>query len=179
MIATEKSLRRLADGLTASRVVIAMIVTVASYRADWAFVALLLSIAWWSDFFDGKLARRAGGGTRLGLWDLRVDTAVGAMLLLGMLVGGHISVTWGAIGVCFGIGYLLIANGSFAMVLQAIAYGHALWFALGVGLPGFAIASGTIAMIALMSWSWFLHEVIPSFLRGLVPGREREPKASV
>lgn len=179
MTARDKALRGLADVLTGGRLVIAGVIAIAAYRADWNLVALLLSLAWWSDFSDGRLARRAGGGTRLGAWDLRVDTAVGAMLLVGMTLGAHISIVWGVVGAGLGFGYILTANGSLAMLLQAIAYGHALRLSAVEGFPGFVAATVTIGVILVSSWPRFVQEVVPTFLRGLVGDRrvESEPRS--
>ncbi len=83
-LAGGRALARSADVLTAGRMLLALPMGLAAYSAGWRATALLLSLSWWSDFLDGRLARRAGGSTRLGAWDLAADTLVGAGLLVGV-----------------------------------------------------------------------------------------------
>lgn len=165
-------LAKWADALTGGRMVLALPLGVAGYAGNWTITALLLSLSWWSDFFDGKLARRAGRGTRLGTWDLGADTLVGAGLLAGLVAGGHVAVPWGVAGTLLGAGYLTLGNPALGMLLQAIAYGFALWFAAEHSAIGLVAATATIAAIAIFSPSRFFGYLLPTFFKGIL-GRSK------
>jgi phosphatidylglycerophosphate synthase len=49
--------------------------------------SVLLTVAWASDFLDGRMAR-AGAGSRLGRWDVIADVMVGAGAALGLGLSG-------------------------------------------------------------------------------------------
>jgi hypothetical protein len=156
-----------ADALTAGRAALALPLAVFANAGRWAVVAVLLSIAWLSDYLDGRLARRAGGGTRLGRWDLAADTTVGAGLLAGLVAGGHLAGWVGLAGAGLGIGFFFLSNPALGMLLQTIAYGTALWFAAGEAVAAFAVAVVTIAGITAVSLPRLFGYVLPAFFNGL------------
>lgn len=130
-------------------------------------MALLLAASWWSDFFDGRLARRATEETRFSKFDLVADTFVGVAVVIGMLLGGH--VPW-VVGVGAGsllAGYVMLGNASLGMLVQAIGYGIALILASNSGGPGFQVAVTTIALIAVAGFSRFRDATLPEFFGGL------------
>ncbi len=159
---------RLADGLTAGRIILAAPLAVVAARGWWYGVAVLLSLAWWSDFGDGRLARKVPGETRLGQVDLVADTLVGAVLLGGMVAGGYVQLGWTIAGTVLGAGYLLRRNPAWGMLLQAIGYGNALW---QIGLnarPALGLALGTVAAIVVLDRSRLFGFVLPTFFDGLM-----------
>lgn len=165
---------RAADSLTAGRALLALPVALVAWTGDWTAATLLLSAAWWSDFLDGRLARRAPVPTRLGQWDLAADTAVGAGLLTGLVGGGHLPPLTGAAGALLGIGFVMLGNAALGMVLQALAYGPVLWMAAWQGSPGFVVAALTISAIGVWDRARLLEYVLPTFFAGILGRREEE-----
>jgi phosphatidylglycerophosphate synthase len=164
-----------ADALTAGRAALALPLAMAAATDAWVMVAVVLSVAWVSDFADGRLARRAIGVTRLGRWDLPADTTVGAGVLAGLVIGGHISVWIGVTGLVLGAGYLAWGNPALSMLLQAGGYGPALWFIARDNVAAFVLVVGTIVMIAAFSIRRLFGYVLPTFFNGL-RGRIESPK---
>ena len=76
-------LRRLADGLTAGRAVLGLPLIVA-LASGWQVVAwLLLVLGGLTDWLDGLLARRAGGGS---VWGARLDPLTDKILISAPLL---------------------------------------------------------------------------------------------
>ena len=167
-------LGRTADALTAGRLVLSVPLGAAAAAGWWNSTTVLLVVAWWSDFLDGRLARRSSAQTRLGDWDLAADTAVGAGLLAGLAVGGHVPALWAAAGALLGLGFLVLRNPALGMLLQAIAYGPTLWLAARHGRPAFILALATIAVIAVLDVRRLFDFLLPAFFRGVV-GRRNGP----
>ncbi len=161
---------RLADSLTAFRFALSVPVALATASGRWNVVGLLLASSWLSDFFDGRLARRGGGG-RLGARDLDADTVVGAAAVLGLAWGGRLHVGAVAVAVVCGVGYAVLRNGSLAMITQAVGYGGALWWMYREGRPGLLVALLTIVFIAARDADRFARHVLPAFFEGLRPAR--------
>lgn len=82
------SLKKVADLLTASRLVVALVVLVAAFGPapdrSIAWVVPLVLLAWTGDLFDGWLARRSGqpGSTWIGKCDLPIDAALASATLV-------------------------------------------------------------------------------------------------
>jgi hypothetical protein len=164
-----------ADGLTAGRALLSVPLAVVAWSGAWTGACLLLAASWWSDLLDGRLARRFGGATRLGRWDLAADTAVGAGLLVGLVGGGHVPAPWwGGAGALFAAGYVGLRNPAPGMLLQAIAYGPTLWFGAVERSPGFGVAVLTIVAIAVVDRARLVGYVLPAFFGGLVGRRQGE-----
>ena len=163
---------RAADLLTAGRALLAVPLGISASSGSWTATAALLVLSWWSDFLDGRLARRSGGHSRLGGWDLAADTAVGAGLLVGLLVGEHVPMLWGVVGGALGAGFVILRNPAFGMLLQATAYGPALWFVGHESLAILALMAITIAVIAVLDASRLFRYVLPSFFGGII-GRQK------
>lgn len=156
-----------ADVLTASRAFLALglAVILAQGRLGWAAVGL--SVAWITDVADGRLARAAQEPTRLGDWDFRIDVAVGAGVLVGLIIHGDVPRTVAAgLLVLLAGGFIVLRNAALGMSLQALAYaafGWRLWVdSVGTRWIPLLIA-GTIGII---EWRRLLGEQIPVFLRG-------------
>jgi phosphatidylglycerophosphate synthase len=156
-----------ADVLTASRAFLALglAVILAQGRLGWAAVGL--SLAWITDLADGRLARAAAEPTRLGDWDFPTDVAVGASVLVGMIIHGSVPRPLAtALLVLLLGGFLVLRNAALGMSVQAIAYaalGWRLWVdSVGTGWIPLVVA-GTIAVI---EWRRLFGEQIPAFLHG-------------
>lgn len=76
-------LRRLADGLTAGRAVLGLPLIVALASGWQALAWLLLLLGGLSDWLDGLLARRAGGGS---VWGARLDPLTDKILISAPLL---------------------------------------------------------------------------------------------
>lgn len=166
---------RAADALTASRALVSIPLALVTTRGKWAATAVLLCAAWWSDFLDGRLARRAAAPTRLGDWDLTADTVVGAGLVVGLVAGGHLPLLWGVVAALFGAGFILTGNEAHSMLLQAMGYGPALWLIAGTTVAGSALVGVTLASIAIVDCSRLFEYVLPSFFAGISGRRHRAP----
>ena len=75
--------RRLADGLTAGRAVLGLPLIVALASGWQALAWLLLLLGGLSDWLDGLLARRAGGGS---VWGARLDPLTDKILISAPLL---------------------------------------------------------------------------------------------
>lgn len=165
--------KRLADLLTASRVLLALIFArlgLAGARDSLALAGFLLLTSWISDLFDGALARQSGAGpTWIGDHDLEADVAVSLGVLMYLVGAGFLEPTYSA-------AYILLWGLIFlrwgwqrdpAMLFQAPIY---LWFIVvamryapqvGWWLIGYA------AVVVVLTWPRFQREVVPSFLAGM------------
>jgi hypothetical protein len=163
----------LADVLTAGRVPLAVAIAAAIGLGD-ALVAgaLLLCVAWVTDFLDGRLARRSGGETRLGDWDAKVDAAVGIGVTLGLVGARRAGVfPWLVLVLVLLVAFWVTGNLSLGMVLQAIAYGL-LIVELAQDAPEVLWVMGaTVGLIGVADGRRFAEVVLPTFFGGLGLGR--------
>ena len=74
----------LADVLTGSRLILGVAAAGALVGDRVHLFSILLSVAWATDVFDGRLARSSGRRTLFGETDMLVDTWVGACVLVGL-----------------------------------------------------------------------------------------------
>lgn len=153
----------LADGLTASRVVVAL--ALLGSPADAAAV-LLLAWAWVSDAVDGPLARSTGRSGRLAWLDHPADAGVG--VALAWYLGG---VGFWPQAPAVAAAVLLVALWTLTrvfavqMLLLALVYGGFLWWAAEHRPWGWAVLPA-IALAALAAeWKRLTTELIPDFLR--------------
>ncbi len=163
----------IADVLTMSRMVIAVALIPIVWSLSLGLAALMVSIAWLTDLLDGRLARAAGREGRLGSWDLRADTAVGAGLLIGLTGSGTIPIWFSASALILFGGLFLAGNWAASMLLQLVGYLpliSALWSERPTGwwLPIF-----TVILIGILDWRRLLVVNIPNFVRGLSGRAER------
>ncbi len=167
-----------ADGLTGLRALLAIPLFWATAVENYPVAAGLLAVAWWSDFLDGRMARRATTPTKLGAWDPLCDALIGTALLGGLLSSGVVGVVpWGLIGLVLLVAFISWRNLSLGMLLQALAYAFFLanvWTAE----PGWMVVlAGTIALILIFDWRRFTTEVLPTFFAGISGGRETDQPA--
>lgn len=129
----------------------------------------MLSAAWITDALDGRLARASSRATHLGGLDLAVDTAVGACLLIGLTVSGHVPVGLAiALAVVLGGGFAATKNAALSMALQAVAY---VWFLLALWDEQLAIRwlpLGIVTLLFVLQFRRLTHVVIPWFVSDLV-----------
>lgn len=162
---------RWADALTWMRLVLVVPLGLTAFQGEWEVAAVLLSTSWWSDFFDGRLARRSLQSTVMGQWDMTIDTLVGGALVTGAVLGGHIPVWVGALAALFAVGAALWRNISLAMLVQAIGYAPVLWFVLQASLWASLVALGTISLIAVIDRRKLVEWTLPTFFGGLLGRR--------
>jgi len=157
----------IADGLTALRLIAAMVLLVFAWSGIWQGVAVTLTVAWLSDFLDGRMARQANGLTKLGPFDLPADTAVGAGLLIGLIGAGEIP-AWLGIGalVLFGAVYAA-GNLAASMLLQLSGFLPTLWVLWRYRPPAWWLPVVTALGIAILDWEQLMKVNIPGFIRGI------------
>ncbi len=157
----------LADALTASRVPLGFVLVPVIAGDHWLGAGILLSIAWWTDFFDGRVAKSTTG-TRLGAWDGYADAMVGAGVLVGVLAGGHVPVLpFAAAGLVFGVVLMATGNFAYGMLLQATGYGPLLFLFAAKSAPALVVAVATIVVIAIADRGRFVGYVLPTFFEGV------------
>ncbi len=164
--------RRLADGLTLARFPIAMTVFVMFERQNLAWAGLFLVLGWFTDFWDGRLARFAPGSTRLGPFDVVADVVLASGVGLGLVesLGSSLAVTIVASGV---LAAALHGNHSPAMLFISGAYGAGIWVILAGGVWSGSIVIGGLIAIFVLDFDRLVRELIPAFFFGLGLGRGR------
>lgn len=154
-----------ADALTLTRALLALVLAVVLARGRLAPAAVLLSVAWLTDFADGRVARAGRGRTRLGGFDLPADTLVGAGVLVGLAADGYVPApVAAAVLLVLGGGFLVLRNEALSMALQAVGYNGLLWTARSAHLWAPVI---TIAAIAVLDRRRFTRIVLPGFFGGM------------
>jgi phosphatidylglycerophosphate synthase len=166
----------LADVLTGSRLVMGPVIVAALVTDRVLLFAIILSIAWATDVFDGRLARSAGRPTLFGDTDMLIDTWVGVCVLLGFGLSERAPL-WvvGVVIVLLGALYLATRNPAVSQALQAIGYGGALWLIFVSEEASLAIPLGTLAVLMLLEYKKFFGKVLPMFFKGVIALARREP----
>ncbi len=162
-------LRGAADGLTLYRlaVALALVPTLGARRTDLA--AGLLGTGWISDFLDGRAARASRGPTRLGPYDLWVDTLVGAGAVLGFVAWGWVPPPLG-IGLVLAlvVGFARTRNEALSMLLQATGYGLLLWRTWADGRTlALVWLLAIVVVIGTVNRRVFWERSLPTFLGGI------------
>lgn len=158
----------MADGLTATRAFLAVVLVVVVGSDHIGVAAGALCLAWMTDFLDGRVARAARGETRLGGFDFPVDVSVGVSVLVGLAISGALPVPFVlALLVAFGAGFLLLRNLALGMLLQAAGYGAFLWRLWNHTVYARWLPAVTIAVIALFDRHRLTRIVLPEFFRGV------------
>ncbi len=165
----------LADLLTASRLVMGVVAAAALVAEELNLFAILLTTAWATDVFDGRLARASKRKTLFAAADLMVDTWVGACVIVGLALSGRVS-PWLAYSgiVALGLAYLWTKNPAVSQVLQGIAYGASLWLIYRSPDTTLAIPLGTLAVLMALEYEKFFNKVLPMFFRGIAAIVKRE-----
>ena len=158
----------IADALTASRILLAMLLAIAIAMGSLPRAVLILVIAWLTDLLDGRLARAADEPTRLGDWDFRVDVGLGVAILVGLMLDGVAS-SWLVIAVIAVLAGLTIMTGNPApsMLLLAFAYGWFLWILLDRRPSLWWLPFASIGVLLMIDWKRFFRVILPAFFRGL------------
>ncbi len=160
----------IADALTISRALLAIPLFFAAGTGWLEPVAVMLVVAWWTDFFDGRLARSAPAQTRIGSWDPIVDAAVGTAVLGGLAISGAglpVTVAGGAVLAL----YLFGRNPAWCMLLQAIAYGVLFERLAGETPVLLALPLVTAITILVLNRRRLFGELIPTFFSGIASVR--------
>lgn len=156
-----------ADALTAFRLLAAGALVFMIPAEELTGVAVLLGIAWLTDLFDGRLARKSKSPTRLGRWDALADTAVGAGLVVGLQLGGVLA-PWAAIGALLVFGALGIAgNVAALMILQLVGFVPTLWLLWTERPTLWWFPAVTALTIGVVDWRRLVFINIRGFLRGV------------
>jgi len=157
-----------ADALTASRFVLALVVIPIAARGAWLLAGIVVTTAWWTDFLDGRMARSTTG-SRLGDWDPHADTAVGIGIVAGLVGGGHVpgAVWWLVVAGLFTVAYLTTRIFAFSELVQALGYGPLLWLAAAHHRVVFVFMVATIAAILILDAHRFRRYTLPAFFDGL------------
>lgn len=166
--------KRLADVLTASRGLFALILALLSWQRDseaLPLAALVLLVSWSTDLFDGALARRSGVAhqTWIGDHDLEADVLVSIGVMVYLVGAGFLAPV-------YALAYVLLWGLIFqrwgwrrepAMLFQAPIY---LWFIVvalrDATIAGWCLVGWILAVVAL-TWPRFPQEVVPGFLAGM------------
>lgn len=168
------TLIRVADGLTGTRLLVAPVLVLTAGSAHLSATAILVSVAWLTDMWDGRLARRSGIGGRLGAWDLRADTVVGLCLVAGLTIAGLANV-WLLVVAGVLIWPFIAGNVTAAMLIQLAGF-VPLLLLLWSRRPSAWWAPFVIALAAgILDWRRLLFVNIPAFL-GLPRSKEHAPR---
>ena len=175
--------KRLADLLTASRVLIALILAwlgIAGARESLALAGFLLLASWITDLLDGPLARQSEADpTWIGDHDLEIDVLVSLGVLAYLVGTGFLDATYAAVYILL---WVVISwrwgwHRDPAMLFQAPIY---LWFI--VVSMRYAPQAGWwliayVAMVVVITWPRFPREIVPGFIvdwrAGLLAARLR------
>jgi phosphatidylglycerophosphate synthase len=159
----------LADVLTGSRLVLGVVAAGALVGDRILLFSIVLSVAWATDVFDGRLARSSGQPTFFGDSDMLVDTWVGACVLVGFGLSDRAPLWLVVAGILLlGAIYLWTRNPAVSQVLQAFGYGGALWLIFTSEDATLAIPLGTLAVLMLLEYKKFFGKVLPMFFDGVV-----------
>ncbi len=166
-----------ADLLTLARLISAPIMLWLVSNRSLDAAVLVVVIAWWTDFLDGRLARKAHRETRLKDWDFRADAWLASAVGLGLGLGGYFS-WWVIVPLAAGalVMSVLLSNPAAVMVGVAVQYGMFLTaIYLWADLWWLGVLHVLVFLVA--GWKRFWGVVLPAFwagLAGLVSGRGRD-----
>jgi phosphatidylserine synthase len=165
---SERTAAAVADGLTATRLLLAALLLAVVAAGAYALATAVLVAAWWTDFFDGRLARMAPGKTRLGTWDPFADAAVAAAILVGLVSAGVVNVVpWGILGAVLGLAFVVSGNLAWCMLLQALAY-ELFLMRLWINTPWWlALPVATALVLLVVNRRRFFGELLPTFFAGV------------
>ncbi len=171
---------QIADALTVSRVLLAVVLAVAVASGSFPTAAVIVVVAWLTDLLDGRIARATNTDTRLGDWDFRIDVSLAAAILIGLGLSGFASV-WlvlTPIAVLTGL-TLVTGNPAPSMLLVAIAYGWFLWLLLDQRPPLWWLPIAAIVLLLVIDWRRFFSVILPAFFKGIAAlGRSDLPDSS-
>lgn len=166
-----------ADLLTLARLISAPIMLWLVSNRSLDAAVLLVVVAWWTDFLDGRLARKAHRETRLKDWDLRADAWLASAVGLGLGFAGYFS--WWVVAPLAAVVLVmsvLLSNPAAVMVGVAVQYGM---FLMATYLWSGLWWLGVLHVLVFLGAGWkrFWGVVMPAFWAGvaaLVSGRGRD-----
>ena len=150
----------LADGLTASRVLVALALVAGDPSARIA--VLLVAWAWASDALDGSLARSAGGQGRLAALDHPVDAAVTVALVWYLAAVGFLPPAARLAAVALVALWVVTRVFMFQMLLAAGAYGSFVLWAVRAGVDGRWLLLLVVVVIAVGERRRLVTELLPA-----------------
>jgi hypothetical protein len=167
----------IADALTASRVLLALLLAVAVASGSFPTATVILAVAWLTDLMDGRIARAAAADTRLGDWDFRIDVSLGAAILIGLMFSGLASAWLVVVPIAVLAGLtLLTGNPAPLMLLLAFAYAWFLWLLLDLRPRLWWLPFASIVLLLVVDWRRFIGVILPAFFRGVATlGRADSP----
>ena len=159
---------QLADLLTFSRLLAGpvLVALLAGRRLEAA--ALFLTLAWFTDFFDGRMARSSDRPTRLNGWDLRADAWLAAGLGIGLGLGGYL--TWwlvGPLSLFVFAGAVLLTNPAPVMVGIGVLTGLMLLTFVTEG-SWWWVPAGALLILFVPARKRFIHTILPALWAGVV-----------
>lgn len=166
-----------ADLLTLARLIGAPIMLwLVSIRSLDAAV-LVAVIAWWTDFLDGRLARKAHRESRLKEWDLRADAWLASAMGLGLGLAGYFS--WWVVAPLAAVVLVmsvLMSNPAVVMAGVGVQYGM---FIIAMHLWADLWWLGVLHVVVFLGADWkrFWGVILPAFWAGLaalVSGRRSD-----
>lgn len=165
-----------ADLLTLARLISAPIMLWLVSNRSLDAAVLLVVVAWWTDFLDGRLARKAHRETRLKDWDLRADAWLASAVGLGLGLAGYFS--WWVVAPLAAVVLVvsvLLSNPSAVMVGVAAQYGM-FFMATYLWADLWWLAVLHVVVFLVAGWRRFWDVVWRAFwagLAGFVTGRRR------
>jgi len=165
-----------ADLLTLARLISAPIMLWLVSNRSLDAAVLVVVVAWWTDFLDGRLARRAHRETRLKDWDLRADAWLASAVGLGLGLAGYFS--WWVVAPLAAVVLVvsvLLSNPAAVMVGVAAQYG-VFFMATYFWADLWWLAVLHVIVFLVAGWRRFWDVVWRAFwagLAGLVSGRRR------
>lgn len=165
-----------ADLLTLARLISAPIMLWLVSNRSLDAAVLVVVIAWWTDFLDGRLARKAHRETRLKDWDLRADAWLASAVGLGLGLAGYFS--WWVVAPLAAVVLVvsvLLSNPSAVMVGVAAQYGM-FFMATYLWADLWWLAVLHVVVFLVAGWRRFWDVVWRAFwagLAGFVTGRRR------
>ena len=165
-----------ADLLTLARLISAPIMLWLVSNRSLDAAVLVVVVAWWTDYLDGRLARRAHRETRLKDWDLRADAWLASAVGLGLGLAGYFS--WWVVAPLAAVVLVvsvLLSNPAAVMVGVAAQYGM-FFMATYFWADLWWLAVLHVIVFLVAGWRRFWDVVWRAFwagLAGLVSGRRR------
>ena len=163
-----------ADLLTSTRLAVALAFPLVLWSRGLTSAAFLLSWAWISDLLDGRLARRSGRDGRMGRWDIAVDTAVGAGIVIGLGGIGEVPAWFVPSSiVLFGGWWLVMKKPAGSMLLQLSGYAPLLRLLWNEQPRWWWLPFATAGLALMFDWRRLIRINIPGFLRSFSPMTRR------
>ena len=153
-----------ADTLTAMRLVVAGAIAVALSQGRTTLAAGLLVVGWMTDALDGPLARSTPVPTRLGAVDPLADAALGAGVIVGMILDDRLGSAWLIPPIVLAAVMIGARSEAAGMLLQAFGYAALFWM-LGVdsNVQAAAMVFAGIGIVVAIHGRRLMSEMLPKF----------------